>query len=547
MNRGFHAFFRQYYNLRNLLRRIDPDLAMLTPVDDYPLIDAHGRRDTFRGLPRTPPLNALAFALRSPTFRLRDLVRLNARAAAPLAAVSVPDDLSTLLDHIDAETFLRDINFPDAARHLAFEVFSRSFFAEPADLSAAELATMFHIYFLGSSEGLVFDVANANFDVALWDPLRNYLESLGVAFHTGVAVTGVHPAPRSRCTATRGARLEADGVVLATDVAGPAAASSTARPVSATTTGGHASTGLRTAPPFVVQRLWLDRPVDPDRPPFLGTGGRPPLDNVSVLERYEREAARVGAPTPADRSSNCTPTRSTTPDGGLRDRLLDRLHELYPETGDARIVGEKVLCRNDCPRFAPGDFADRPGVATPHAGLVLAGDGIRIDLPVALMERAATTGWSAANRLLERFGVRGHDLHTVPTQGRSAALRRLARPRKAAERMSVSYRSWRRDVEDHPVPDAAPDRLAGSAARPTAMPRRPSSRPRCERSQRRPSGNWYASPPVTPSATGPLRRHGRGHEMVAWRGDGRHASRRTRQLSASGRRPVDRRRWTAAR
>ena len=80
------------------------------------------------------------------------------------------------LDHLDAETFLRNINFPVAARHLAFEVFSRSFFADPAHLSAAELATMFHIYFLGSSEGLIFDVATANFDVALWNPLRDYLE-----------------------------------------------------------------------------------------------------------------------------------------------------------------------------------------------------------------------------------------------------------------------------------------------------------------------------------------------------------------------------------
>ena len=187
MNRGFHAFFRQYYNLRDLLRRIDSGLGMLTPVEDYPLVDGQGRRDTFRGLPQTPPLNALAFALRSPTFRLRDLARLNARAAAPLAAVSVPD-IYERLDHVDADTFLRDINFPDAARHLAFEVFSRSFFAEPADLSAAELATMFHIYFLGSSEGLIFDVANANFDVALWNPLREYLESRGARFHTGVSV-----------------------------------------------------------------------------------------------------------------------------------------------------------------------------------------------------------------------------------------------------------------------------------------------------------------------------------------------------------------------
>jgi isorenieratene synthase len=65
-------------------------------------------------------------------------------------------------------------------------------------------------------------------------------------------------------------------------------------------------------------------------------------------------------------------------------------------------------------------------VATTQEGLVLAGDGIRIDLPVALMERAATTGLVAANTLLARFGVCGHDVYTVPVRGRSAVLRRLA-------------------------------------------------------------------------------------------------------------------------
>ena len=221
MNRGFHAFFRQYYNLRDLLRRIDSELGMLTAGRGL----STGRRrragaTRSAGLPQTPPLNALAFALRSPTFRLRDLVRLNARAAAPLAAVSVPD-IYQRLDHLDADSFLRDINFPDAARHLAFEVFSRSFFAEPAALSAAELATMFHIYFLGSSEGLIFDVANANFDVALWNPLRQYLESRGARFHTGVSVTAVETDPRLRVVhCDSGADLDCDGVVLATDVAG---------------------------------------------------------------------------------------------------------------------------------------------------------------------------------------------------------------------------------------------------------------------------------------------------------------------------------------
>ena len=422
MNRGFHAFFRQYYNLRSLLRRVDPALKMLTPVDDYPLVDARGRRDTFRGLPQTPPLNALTFALRSPTFRLRDLVRLNARAAAPLAAVSVPDTYHRL-DHLDAESFLRAINFPEAARHLAFEVFSRSFFAEPADLSAAELATMFHIYFLGSSEGLVFDVANDNFDVALWNPLRDHLTAHGVRFHTGTTVTAVRAGTGLTVECGSGCTYDADGVVLATDTAG-------VQHIVANSPGlgdgewRRRVAGLRTAPPFVVQRLWLDRTVRPDRAAFLGTGGRPPLDNVSVLERYERQAAdwsRHSGGSVVELHSYAATSRD-----GLRDRLLTRLHELYPETVHARIVGEKLLCRNDCPRFAPGDFFERPGIETPCEGLMLAGDGIRIDLPVALMERAATTGWSAANKLLRRFGIMGHDLQTVPVQGRSAALRRLA-------------------------------------------------------------------------------------------------------------------------
>jgi isorenieratene synthase len=144
-----------------------------------------------------------------------------------------------------------------------------------------------------------------------------------------------------------------------------------------------------------------------------------------VVNRYEREAAAW-----AEATGGCVVelhSYAVTADHhDLRDRLLTEMYELYPETRHARIVGEKTLCRNDCPRFAPGDFATRPGVDTPLDGLVLAGDGIRIDLPVALMERAATTGWSAANRLLEDFGIAGHALETVPTRGRSAALRRLA-------------------------------------------------------------------------------------------------------------------------
>ena len=55
---------------------------------------------------------------------------------------------------------------------------------------------------------------------------------------------------------------------------------------------------------------------------------------------------------------------------------------------------------------------------TPHLRIVLAGDGIRCDFPVALMERAATTGFLAANQLLSNYGLAGHDLWTVPIRSR---------------------------------------------------------------------------------------------------------------------------------
>lgn len=425
MNRGFHAFFRQYYNLRNLLRRVDADLSMFRALDDYPLVDADGRRDTFRGLPRTPPFNAMAFALRSPTFRLRDLMRLDAKAAAPLAAVSVPETYWQL-DDIDAESFLRDINFPEAARHLAFEVFSRSFFTRPEALSAAELATMFHIYFLGSSEGLVFDVAAENFDVALWQPLARHLLGLDVQIRRDTAVRAVTVTADGslRVTDASGATLVADGVVLATEV--PALQRIVAGSPGLCDSDWRGQIGdLGSAAPFVVRRLWLDRPVHDDRPAFLGTGGLPPLDNISVLNRYEWEATswaqRTGGSVVELHAYSVT---EDTP--ALRGELDARLHELYPETAAAGVVHEITLCRSDCPRLGPGDFANRPTVATTQEGLVLAGDGIRIDLPVALMERAATTGLVAANTLLARFGVCGHDVYTVPVRGRSAVLRRLA-------------------------------------------------------------------------------------------------------------------------
>jgi isorenieratene synthase len=99
-------------------------------------------------------------------------------------------------------------------------------------------------------------------------------------------------------------------------------------------------------------------------------------------------------------------------------QLRAELTQVYPETAAAQIVEEEWLVRDDCPLVGTGPWHLRPGVATPDPRLVLAGDGVRCDFPVALMERAATTGFQAANSLLGTWEVAGHDLWTVPMAGR---------------------------------------------------------------------------------------------------------------------------------
>ena len=423
MSRGFHAFFRQYYNLRALLRRIDPDLQSLVAVADYPLILADSHADSFATLPRTPPLNIAAFVLQSSSFGLRDLAAVNVAAALELLDVDFPNTFSSY-DGESAAEFLDRLRFPEAARHLALEVFSRSFFAHPDDFSAGELVAMFHTYFLGSSEGLLFDVPRDDYDCCFWSPLRGYLEHLGAEVRTSESVTWVDASDELlRVGLGSGAEIEADALVLATDPA-------TLRRLARESALGDEAWRERiaatcNAPAFAVWRLWLDRPVAPDRAAFLGTSGFGPLDNISVLERFEQGARRWSAARGGSVVElHAYALRAQSDETALKDRLLGELRRIYPELVRATTVAEEWLVNDDCPLWGTDPWEQRPTVRTPHPRIVLAGDTIRCDLPVALMERATTTGFLAANQLLHIHGVAGHDLWTVPMRSRH----RLAAP-----------------------------------------------------------------------------------------------------------------------
>lgn len=419
MSRGFHAFFRQYYNLRSLLRRTDPDLSRLRAVDDYPLLAASGTRDSFSRIPRTPPWSVLQFVLRSPSFTARELAEVDVAEALGLLDVSFPATF-TDLDGRSAADVLDRLRFPEQARHLALEVFARSFFADPRDFSGGELVAMFHTYFMGSAEGLLFDVAADDFDAALWSPLAAHLEGLGATLRLGSAAQGLEErSDGGVLVLTDDGALEADAVVLATD----------RRPLQGLVSGASwlgepawraRLAGLRSAPAFAVHRLWLDRrPHEPA--PFLGTSGFGPLDNVSVFEDLEdgaRAWARSTGGSVVELHAYSLPDHLAKDEPALRDTLWRELLRIHPELSSAGVLGEELLVRDDCPLAGTDPWATRPGVVTPDPRVVLAGDGIRCELPVALMERAATTGFQAADALLAGWDVAGHGTWSVPLRGR---------------------------------------------------------------------------------------------------------------------------------
>jgi isorenieratene synthase len=417
MERGFHAFFRQYYNVRALLRRVDPQLTCLKQLDDYPILGPGGQVQSFSGLPVRPPWNVIALTKQAPTLSFMDLLKVNKTAA--LAMMQYERGWTyDKYDGMSAGEYLLSLNFPPAAHQMLFDVFARSFFNPGEDMSGAELLMMFHFYFAGNPEGLIFDVANRPFSTAIFKPLQRYLEELGVEVRTNCEVSRVMKGTDTLWgVELNGDRIAADHIVLALNV--PALQSVVAAsPDLSDARFRQSIETLRLTNPFAVWRLWVDKPANPDRKAFAGTTGIGSLDNISLYQLFEDESRawveRHGGAVIELHAYGVEPGRT---EAELRVDLLQALHCFYPEFVGANIVDERFLMRGDCPAFAPGSDAIRPTVATAHAGIALAGDFVRLPIPSALMERAVASGFLAANTLLAAQGVEPEPIHSVPLHG----------------------------------------------------------------------------------------------------------------------------------
>lgn len=415
MERGFHAFFRQYYGLRSLLKRVDPELSLLTPMDDYPLLGPDGRKESFTNLPRRAPFNVLELVRRTPTLKVRDMTQISALHAAAMMAFD-PVRTYERWDRVTAKEYLDLLRFPAEARQMLFDVFAHSFFNPEEEYSAAELLAMFHFYFLGNPEGLVFDVMKQPFSV-VFDRLEQYLRDHGVEVRKQTPATRVHASATGFVVETEHDRIEASHVVLALSVPALKALASESADALDPILRARID-ALAVTLPFVVWRLFLDRKVNADRTPFAGTTGLGILDNISIYEKLEDESRAWSDKTGGSIVElHAYAVDPTWDEARIREDLLRGLHAAYPETVEARIVEDRFLVRRDCPAFRPGDQSVRPTVETTKRNLYLAGDFVKLPFASALMERAVTTGFMAANRIVVGLGAQPVDIRTVPARG----------------------------------------------------------------------------------------------------------------------------------
>ena len=249
--------------------------------------------------------------------------RVDVEAALGLLDVDFPATYAAL-DGVSAAEVLDRLRFPEPARHLALEVFARSFFADPREFSGAELVAMFHLYFVGSAEGLLFDVPRDDYDSTLWAPLGGApAPARGHGRDRARGALGRRPrragrghrgAARRRPGTRSRSWLPADAVVLALDPVGPAQGRRRPPPASVATTrparpGGRPWPASGRRRPSRSGGCGCPGRCRRSGAPFLGTSGYGPLDNVSVLELFEDHATRWQRRRTAARSSSCTPTR----------------------------------------------------------------------------------------------------------------------------------------------------------------------------------------------------------------------------------------------
>ncbi len=177
---------------------------------------------------------------------------------------------------------------------------------------------------------------------------------------------------------------------------------------------------LEEADPYAVYRLWIDRPLTSAEFPFYTVSGYTYTDSVSLYSHFQEPfiswAKKYGGCVVELHAYAIAPN-DIRPEEEIKATMLQELHLLFPESREAKVLYELFMQQSNFTRWAPGDYARRPGITTPFSNLFFSGDWVKVDAPVFLMEAAAFTGRMAANAIFRQESLKSTPIPVVPMEG----------------------------------------------------------------------------------------------------------------------------------
>lgn len=408
---GFHAFFRQYYNLLDYLKHIGA-YQHLIPIDDYVLLYENNQRQGFKEIETTPGLNIIALKKHG----VYGWLTLISPFSMPFLNL-LRFDFKKTYKKFDQENFARFAKrtFMPKKMQLVFNSFSRAFFAQPENMSMAELMKGFHFYFLSNDKGIVYDVLDSDFQTSFIDYCIQFLEKNKAQIHLNTPVKDLSYNNEKFLVNGK----EFDYCVVCTDVNGTKKLFENASGFEKHSTLNQQTQGLKNSGNYAVLRLWTNRfEQDKSLPFFIFTDRLKCLDSITLYHRMEKDSTAWSE----ENNGGIFELHSyAVPEGMDKETCYKELmHELYhyfPELKGMEIKHEYYQFRNDFPAFYPGLHESRPTVKTEVEGLYFAGDWVKMDNCSMLMEGAFVSGALAANYILSKEGLQEKQLVQVPTKG----------------------------------------------------------------------------------------------------------------------------------
>jgi len=409
---GFHAFFKQYFNLLEYMKKIDAHQHLI-PIDDYLILYKDKTSQSFKDMETTPLLNVWSMG-KAGVYRYRDMM-LN-RYGMKLLDLFKFDFETTFkkYDNVPLSDFMRDTHIPEKMK-MVFSSFARAFFAEPEDMSTAELIKSFHFYFLSNDLGLLYDVLDDDFDKTFLQPAIAFMNENNVRIHLNNAIQQI--SYKNEKFVIDGS--EYDYCVLALDVKHLPLLINNSPTIHQFSIFKNQTSNVRSSARYAVWRLWTDVFEENKYPFFVFTDRLQCLDSITFYHNMEKESKAWSNKNKGgifELHCYALPDELKT-DEQIKTTLLEELYYYLPELKNMKVKHEFFQHRSDFSAFHCGLYNNRPSVKTEVTNLYLAGDWVKMDNCTMLMEAAYTSGSIAANYILSNEGLQENPLFSVPVKG----------------------------------------------------------------------------------------------------------------------------------